>query len=183
MRRVPVGRLVFLDESGCNIAMARTSGWGPKGERIVDYKPANWGTNISVVGAIRSDGVVCHRMFDGAINTEKFLLFVRETLCPRLRPGDIVVLDNLRPHRDPAVFEALREVGARGKLLPPYSPDLNPIELLWSRVKSSVRAVASRTRTGVVQTVRNALRRVPTEHFVNWFGHCGYRAQRMRSSV
>jgi transposase len=183
MKRIDPARLVFIDESGCNTGMAASNGWCDKGRRLVAHKPANWGHNISNVGAIRDDRVLCHSFFDGSVNTDKFLHFVEKVLCPRLRPRDVVILDNLRPHKDPRVFAAVARVGARVRLLPSYSPDLNPIELLWSSVKRSLRAVAQRTADGVKQVVRSALRHVPTQHCSSWFRHCGHRAQGKRSLV
>src|SRR5262249_565602 len=133
--KIPVERLIFLDESGCNVAMSLAYGRALRGQRLLDHKPANWGENLSVIGAIRIDRGLCHRTFGGAVNGAGFGQFVRETLCPRLYPGDVVVLDNLKPHHAPVVRELVAEAGATLLFLPPYSPDLNPIEPCWSFVK------------------------------------------------
>jgi transposase len=174
MKTIARERLVFLDESGFNIAMAAMSGWAECGMRLLDHKPANWGRNLSIIGAIRCDGLVCQSAIEGAVNAETFVHFIRKTLAPRLRPDDVLVLDNLRPHKDPRVVEAVEAVGATVVYLPPYSPDLNPIEPMWSCAKRAVRAVASRTTDALKAAVRSALRHLPISHFDNWFTHCGY---------
>jgi transposase len=177
MMNVDPTRLVFIDESGFNIAMSSAFGWGPIGERLIEHKPANWGDNLSVIGAIHVEGVLCHQTIRGAVNTDTFVGFVRKILCPRLSPGQIVVLDNLNAHKAPTVRAAIEQVGAELILLPPYSPDLNPIELMWSSIKRAARAVAARSVAAVKQLIRSALRRQPQAHFASWFSHCGYHPQ------
>lgn len=166
--------MIFLDESGCNLAMSSAYGRALRGERVVDHKPANWGENLSVIGAIRVDRVLCHRTFVGAVNGPRFVQFVRETLCPRLYPGDVVVLDNLRPHHAPVVRELVTSVGATLLFLPPYSPDMNPIEPCWSFVKHHLRRLAYRTTDTLRHAIPNVFKRVRTKHLENWFAHCGY---------
>lgn len=183
MSTVSPDRLVFLDESGSNVSMAKTHGWSLRGERLYDHKPANWGDNLSTIGAVRLTGPVCHQTIKGAVGTPEFVAFIRTRLCPRLRVGDIVIMDNLRPHKDVQVRELIEECGADLLLLPPYSPDLNPIEPCWGWVKARVAAVAARTVDNVRAAIRAAFRAVPREFFPAWFRHCGYAVQRMRSWV
>jgi transposase len=132
----------------------------------------NWGDNISIIGAIRHSGVVCQQTFRGAVATKQFLEFTRATLCPSLRPGDIVVLDNLSSHKAPAVQEAIEATGAELKFLPPYSPDLNPIELCWSLVKMRLRQAAARTVPVLKRTIRFVWRTLQPTLFPAWFSHC-----------
>jgi transposase len=167
-------RFVFLDESGCNVAMTPSHGWAPLGQRVDDDKPANWGKNISVVGAIRTDGLVCQRRFRGSVNGPRFVDFIERTLCPRLRSGDVVVMDNLRAHHVPAVKEAIERRGAAAWYLPPYSPDFNPIELLWAFMKRQLRRLKLRQVDRLLAVIPRVLRRVPLPHFSHWFNNCGY---------
>lgn len=167
-------RLVFLDESGCNIAMATTHGRAPAGVRVADSKPANWGNNITIVGAIKNDRVVCHQTLEGAMNKPRLIDFVRHVLCPRLPKGSVVVLDNLRAHHAPEIREAIEAVGSFVMHTPPYSPDLNPIELCWSFVKGWLRRLAQRTTHALRKAINNTMLRVRTTQLVGWFRHCGY---------
>ena len=111
---------------------------------------------------------------DGATDGPVFLSFLRQVLCPQLRPGDIVVLDNLRAHHVPGVAEAVAGAGAVLRYLPPYSPDYNPIELAWSKVKSLLRARAARTRTSLQRALGTALQTITSQNARAWFRHCGY---------
>jgi len=166
--------LVFIDESGCNIAMACAYGRAPAGVRVRDAKPANWGKNLTIVGAIRNDRVVCHRTLVGAMNKARFIDFVAKTLCQRLHRGAVVVLDNLRAHHAPEVRQAIEAAGGRILYLPPYSPDLNPIELCWSFAKSRLRRLAQRTESDLRKAINNTMLRIRTSHLVAWFKHCGF---------
>jgi transposase len=144
------------------------------GERLVDFKPANWGRSLTVVGAVRSTGVVGHQMIDGAMNTERFLDFLHRRLCPRLGPGDVVVMDNLRAHHASEVRPLIEQRGAEALYLPAYSPDLNPIEQCWAFIKHLLRKAGARTESLVRETVRRAFLRVRKKHLAGWFKHCGY---------
>jgi transposase len=182
MAKEDPSRLIFIDESGCNVAMASTHGRAPSGARVYDHKPANWGENLSIVGAVRSDRVLCHQTFVGAINGPRFVEFVRSRLCRRLYPGDVVVLDNLRPHHAPVVRELVEAQGAKLVFLPPYSPDFSPIEPCWSFVKYHLRRLAHRTAHALRRAIRHVFMRVRSDHLRNWFAHCGY-PQSERSPV
>jgi transposase len=171
---VDIDDLVFLDESGCNVAMSSAYGRAPCGVRVRDKKPANWGKNITVVGAISRDRVVCHHTMVGAMNKPSFIHFVKNMLCPRIHRGAVVVLDNLRAHHAPEVREAVEAAGARVLYMPPYSPELNPIELCWSFCKLWLRRLAKRTEEDLRKAIRSTLLRVRTDQLQGWFAHCGF---------
>ena len=174
---VDVDKLVFLDESGVNTAMFRRHGRGPRGERLVDVAPAARWQSYTLLSAIRlGDGVVAPMVLDGPATGASFAEYVEQSLVPELRPGDIVVMDNLPAHKGAAVAQAIGRAGCRLVYLPPYSPDLNPIEPMWSKVKSAVRAAAARTFGALVDAVRDALRSVTAEDCDGYFEHCGYDA-------
>jgi transposase len=169
--------LVFLDESGCHPSMAATHGRAPAGIRVSESKPAHWGGNITVVGAIKNDRVVGHRTFRGAMNTPRFLALLADVLCPRLHRGAVVVLDHLRVHHAPEVQQVVEAAGGRILYLPPYSPELNPLELCWSFAKTILRRLARRTESTLRKAINNTMLRVRTDHLFAWFDHCGF-AQR-----
>lgn len=167
-------RYVFLDETGTNIAMTRRYGRSRRGRRVYGSVPHRRGKNLTVVGAISASGVVCHRALDGGMNGAAFLRFVSEVLLPRLRPGQVVVMDNLSSHKTKAV-RALFEAARVGVLyLPRYAPEFNPIELCWSKVKARLRAVAARTRDHLRAAVEAALGGVSAVETRRWIRHCGY---------
>lgn len=168
-------RLVFLDETGSNVAMARRRGRSQRGERVYGSVPHTRGANLTVVGAISADGVVCHRTLDGGMRGEAFLAFVTEALVPALRPGQTVVMDNLSAHKTTAVREAFAAAGIGVMYLPRYSPEWNPIELCWAKVKARLRAVAARTRERLRDAVAEALSRVSRAEARGWIRHCGYK--------
>ena len=152
--------------------MTPSRGWGPKGDRVMDCKPANWGENLSVIGAIRVDRVHCHQTLEGAVNGPRFVEFVEKRLCRFLQVGDVVVMDNLRAHHVPAVREAIERQGAELLFMPPYSPDLNPIELCWSFIKNVARRRKERNPDQLKRAIRNAFLRVRSKMLENWFSHC-----------
>jgi transposase len=167
-------QLIFIDESGCNRAMALAYGRARGGERVYDRKPAHKGPNLSIIGAVRVDRVLCYQTVHGSINGARFVEFVRRCLCPNLYPGDVVVLDNLRLHHAPIVRELIEAEGARLIFLPPYSPELSPIEPCWSLVKHHLRKLAIRVAQKLPTAVRKAFLRVRSAHLFSWFRHCGY---------
>jgi len=154
--------------------MTSAYGRAPSGQRVVDKKPVNWGGNITVVGAITNNRVVCHRSLDGAMNKLQFIAFVKNTLAPRLHRGAVVVLDNLRAHHASEVREIIESVGCRLLYQPPYSPELNPIELCWSFIKLHLRRLARRTRKTLLPAIRHTFLRVRPRQLQAWFAHCGY---------
>jgi transposase len=174
--RIPVEKLVFLDESGLNLAMSRSHAWVKRGREFIDRVPMNWGTNLTLLGAMRLSGwVVLTTMFN-TVNRSRFLAWINRKLLPRLRPGDVMVLDNLAAHRDPRVAAVCKDHGIRVIYLPPYSPDLNPIEPGWALQKQYVRRHAPRHPLALRQIARRARFRVTERHACNWFVHAGYRA-------
>ena len=127
-----------------------------------------------MIAAIRLDGRTAALAIEGATDTEVFQVYVREVLCPTLRPGDVVVMDNLSPHKQDAVLALISQVGAEVRFLPAYSPDLNPIELMWSKVKQCLRGAEARTWEALVAAIATALASVTAQDAANWFAHCGY---------
>ena len=127
-------KLVFLDESGINTDMTRRYGRAVGKARVIDHVPCNTPKNTTIVSSMRLDGACAYDVIDGSMNGEKFLDYAQNVLVPTLRPGDIVVMDNLRAHKVSGVEEAIASAGASTVYLPPYSPDLNPIEKMWSKV-------------------------------------------------
>jgi transposase len=168
-------RYVFLDETGANVAMTRRYGRSRRGRRVYGAVPHRRGKNLTVVGAISAEGVVCHRALDGGMDGAAFLAFVTEVLIPRLRPGQVVVMDNLSSHKTRAVRAAFAAARVTVVYLPRYSPELNPIELCWSKVKARLRAVAARTREALRGAVAEALGSVGRVEVRGWIRHCGYR--------
>jgi transposase len=169
-------RYVFLDEMGAQTTLTRLYGRAPRGERLVEAVPqAHWETT-TLISAIRRDGVAAALAFRGATDEAAFLTFVREALVPALRPGDIVVLDRLAAHRVPAVARAIRKAGAGVWYLPPYSPDLNPIEKVWAKVKALLRKAKARTTEALWEAIGQALAAVTAQDCRNSFTHCGYTA-------
>jgi hypothetical protein len=174
MKRVDPDRLVFLDESGANLAMGRSHAWVLPGEEYVEARPMNWGDNLSLIGAVRREGWVTLGTKWQAVNTHAFVAWVRDRLAPRLRPGDIVVLDNLPAHKAPAVVALVAGRGATVKFLPPYSHDFNPIEAVWALVKQHIRMVAPRTATTLRRVAQAARHVVHAHHCERFFDHAGY---------
>jgi transposase len=174
MRRVDPRCLVFLDESGANLAMGRSHAWVLPGEEYVEPRPMNWGDNLSLIGAVRLGGWVTLGTQWHAVKAPDFIAWVRDRLAPRLRPGDIVLLDNLRAHKAPAVADLIARRGAVLKFLPPYSPDFTPIEAVWALVKNRIRAVAPRTAAALRRVARAARHAVHSHHCHQFFKHAGY---------
>lgn len=168
-------RFVFLDESGAKTNMTRRYGRIFGGQRLVDTAPhGHWGST-TILSSIRLDGSTAAMVIEGATDTDVFGAYVNRVLIPRLRPGDIVVMDNLAPHKHPEILQALKGFGAEVWHLPPYSPDLNPIEQMWSKVKASLRKAKARTPKTLVQAIARALRTITASDAAGWFQHCGYR--------
>ena len=169
-------RLVFLDESGAKTNMKRLHGWSSLGERLIDSLPCGHWKTTTMISAIRLSGVATAMVTDGPTDALVFRGFVNHFLVPVLHQGDIVVMDNLSSHKVTGVVDAIESVGARVWYLPPYSPDLNPIEQMWSKVKSILRSFARRTQKSLIHAIGVALSRVTVEECVNYFHHCGYAA-------
>jgi transposase len=170
-------RLVFLDESGATTAMDRTYGRAPRGARVDGPVPHGHWKVVTLTAAVRLGGVpepACLAI-DGATNTACFETYVGACLVPTLREGDIVIMDNLSCHKTAEVERLIRSAGACVRHLPAYSPDLNPIEKLFSKVKARLRSAAARTVDALIDALGEALRAVTPGDISGWFDHCGYR--------
>ena len=167
-------RLVFIDETWTKTNMEALRGWAPKGERLVAKVPHGHWKTMTFVAALRHDRIEAPWLIDGPIDGEGFRAYVEKALVPTLKPGDLVVMDNLGSHRGPAVRKAIRSAGAKLFFLPKYSPDLNPIEQLFSKVKGIVRKAAPRTLDAVSDAIATALAAVPRAECANYFTNSGY---------
>jgi transposase len=165
---------VFLDETGTTTALTRLSGWGPRGERLVDAAPAgHWKTTTFVAG-LRSTGLVAPCVLDGPMTGESFRAYVEQMLAPALAPGDVVVLDNLPAHKVSGVAAAIGQAGASLLYLPAYSPDLNPIEQLFAKLKALLREAAARTKEALWSAIGSLLDRFTPDECANYLVNCGY---------
>ena len=167
-------RLVFLDESSVNTGMTRLYGRAPKHERVIDAVPDIRFHRTTILSSVRLDGTTVPFVFEGALNGDTFRVYVTQMLAPTLRPGDIVVMDNLSSHKVSGVVEAIEAVGASVMFLPPYSPDLNPIELMWSKIKAILRKLKVRAKEHLDDAIAFAFNGVMTSDISGWFKHDGY---------
>lgn len=175
-RFVPRKQFVFLDEASAKTNMTRLYGRAPGGSRCIDHTPHGHWKTMTMLSAIRLEGVMQDAtvVIDGAMNGVTFLTYIEQFLVPALRPGDVVVMDNLASHKIKGVREAIESVGCDLWYLPPYSPDFNPIEKLWSKVKAWLRRVSAVTFDTLSDAVVDALRAVDSQECSNYFRSCGY---------
>ena len=166
--------LVFLDETGANTTLQRTHGYAPAGERVIGSAPLGGWRTVTFVGALTARGLVAPWALEGAMNGAWFLAYVGQVLVPTLRPGMVVVMDNLPCHKVQGVEEAIQAAGCRLEYLPPYSPDLNPIENAFSKLKRGLRDWAARTVEGVYEGLRRLVTRFSSTECLNYFRHGGY---------
>ena len=167
-------RLIFVDESGLSTKMARLRGWAPKGERCRAAIPhGHWNTTTFVAGLTLS-GFCAPMLLDGPMDGDAFVTWCEQMLAPALRPGDIVVMDNLPAHKVAGAQEAIEAAGASLLFLPPYSPDLNPIEQAFAKFKAALRKAAERTRDGLWRTIGQTLDLYPPQECRNFFTKAGY---------
>lgn len=174
IQAVDLARLKFLDEAGSNLAMTRAHGRAARGERVVDSVPQNYGENITMLAALSVSGISAPMTINGAVDGDVFKVYVEQVLCPTLAKGDVVVMDNLPAHKVKTILELIESRGARLIYLPPYSPDLNPIEKCWSKIKTYLRAARARTRAALEKALAEALLLVSTKDAIGWFRSCGY---------
>jgi len=167
-------KLVFIDESGLNTKMARLRGRSKRGERCRAAVPHGHWKSTTFTAGLRIDGIVAPWLLDGAMDGEAFLVYVQKVLAPTLVPGDIVVMDNLPAHKVTGVREAIEAAGAELRYLPPYSPDFNPIEMAFAKIKAFLRKLAARTIPGLFDAVALALDIFKPDEFRNLFAHAGY---------
>jgi transposase len=170
------GRLVFLDETAAKTNLSRTHGYAERGRRLEGRAPCRRWQATTFLGAMRRGGFIAPLVVDGAMTGELFLAYVRQVLIPELAPGDVVVMDNLSCHTRKGVREALEAAGCRALYLPPYSPDLNPIELAFSKLKRLLRKAAERTVEGLWALLGRVLDEFSPRECANYFRHRGYTA-------
>jgi transposase len=167
-------RLVFIDETAVTTNMVRLNGWNPREERLFADAPMGHWDTVTFIAGLRQTGIVAPMLIKGAMNGEAFLAYVEQCLAPTLKRGDIVVADNVPFHKVAGVEEAIRAVGASLRYLPQYSPDLNPIELVFHPLKTFLRKAAERTIEGLHRCVRSYIRTLDPSECRGYFKHAGY---------
>jgi transposase len=171
---IDVDRLVFIDETGASTKMARLYGRAPRGERCVAPIPHGHWQTTTFVGALRATGMTAPMVLDGAMDGAAFELYVREMLVPTLGSGDIVVMDNLPAHKPSRIRVAIEAAGAQLMYLPPYSPDLNPIEMAFAKLKAALRKAAARSLQALWTAIADALTTFTPQDCSNFFAAAGY---------
>ena len=172
VRAIEAKRLVLVDETGVTTAMTPAYAWAPRGKRAVDSAPASWET-ITVIAALGLDGVRAPLAFPGATDAVAFQTYVDQVLVPELHAGDVVILDNIKPHLGTEVAQAIERAGARVLPLPPYSPDYTPIEEMFSKVKQGLRRAKARAKTELYEVLGEVLKQVTPDDILGWFQHAG----------
>lgn len=167
-------QLVFIDESGVTTEMTRRYGRAPRGERVIDSAPAGHWRTLTLLGAISWQGMLAAMTIEAATDTDVFLAYVEQVLCPKLQPGQVVVMDNLGAHKVAGVRELIEGQGAKLLYLPPYSPDFNPIEHAWSKIKQRLRSAKARALETLQEAATAAIATVTANDAAAWFQHCGY---------
>jgi transposase len=167
-------KLVFIDESGAKTNMTRLYGRAKEGQRAVDDAPSGHWCTITMISSVRLDGSTACMVVDGATTKDVFKAYVEQILLPTLKAGDIVVLDNLSAHKNQEVRDSIESVGAELWFLPPYSPDLNPIEKMWSKIKAILRMLKARTEKALIDAIAKALDAITANDAKGWFESCGY---------
>jgi len=167
-------RLVFIDETAVTTKMVRQRGRSPRGERLVASVPHGHWKTLTLIAALRVDGLTAPYVVDGPMDGPAFIAYVEHVLAPTLRRGDIVFMDNLRTHKVDGVREALEAVGAKPRYLPAYSPDLNPIEMAFSKLKAALRRGATRTVAKLIKIIARLIKTFTPDQCANYFQHAGY---------
>jgi transposase len=167
-------RLVFIDETGASTKMARRYGRSPRGERCRAPVPHGHWKTTTFVGALRLEGMTAPMILDGAMHGAAFLAYVEQVLAPTLSPGDIVIMDNLPAHKSVAVRQAIEAVGAKLRFLPPYSPDFNPIEMAFSKLKAFLKKIAARTVDDLWDAIAHGIETFTPTKCENYFAAAGY---------
>jgi transposase len=170
-----VDAYIFLDECGVTTDLLRRYGRSPRGTRRHDYTPCSHWQTHTVIAGLRLGGLTAPAVFDGPIDNPSFLAYIEQILVPTLRPGEVVVLDNLTMHKQPAVQTAIEEAGARLRFLPPYSPDLNPIEMAFAKLKAFLRAMRPRSFDQVCALMAHALTLYTPTECAHYLQHAGSR--------
>ena len=169
-------RLVFVDEMGTNVSLSPIYAWSRKGERAFGSAPRNWGKNVTLLASITAGGLGPCLAIEGATTGGVFEAYLERVLAPSLKPGQMVVMDNLSAHKGGRVKEIIEGRGCEVLYLPPYSPDFNPIEQAFSKVKGLLRKAEARTRESLIEAMGLALSAVSARDARGFFGHCGYRS-------
>ncbi len=169
-------RLVFVDEMGSNVSLSPLYAWSRRGERAFGSAPRNWGKNVTLLASITHRGLGPCLAVEGPTTREVFEAYLERVLAPTLRPGRVVVMDNLSAHKSARVGEIVEGRGCEHVYLPPYSPDLNPIEQAFAKVKGLLRRAEARTRETLIEAMGPALSAVSARDARGFFGHCGYRS-------
>ena len=171
---IDASRLVLLDESGVNTDMTRRYARAKNGQRANDHTPLNTGKITTIVSSVRTDGTTVPIFLSGSLNGETFKDYIEQHLAPTLHEGDIVVMDNLRCHKVKGIKQAIEKAGAHILYLPPYSPDLNPIEQMWSKIKSLLRKVKARSIDALLKALPVAFNAITVQDILGWFHLDGY---------
>jgi transposase len=174
---LPLDRVKFIAESGMNLALTRLWGRAPRRERVVDVVPRNYGPNVTILAALSRQGIEAVMTVEGATDADVFRAYVEQVLGPTLLPAEVVVMDNLSAHKVHGIREGIAGQGAQLLYLPPYSPDLSPIEPCWSNLKATLRAAKARTREALEAALSHALEMVTDADARGWFAHGGYGVQ------
>lgn len=172
--RLDPARLVFIDETWAKTNMTRLRGWAPRGRKLLAKVPQGQWRTLTFLAALRHDRIEAPCVIDGPINGELFLAYIEQVLVPTLKPGDIVIIDNLASHKGKAVRRAIRAAGAKLFFLPPYSPDLNPIEQVFAKLKTLLRKAAERTVEATWKRIGALLRAFTSQECTNYFRNAGY---------
>jgi transposase len=165
-------RLIFLDESGVTTSMTRLYARGLGGARICEGTPDSRWKMLTILGALSTRGIVAAMTIEEATDGDIFLAYLDHCLCPKLRAGDVVVMDNLSSHKVAGVLERIEQCGAEVLYLPPYSPDLNPIEKAWSKLKTLLRSAKARSKEALDQAISELLPQITSDNAIAWFQHC-----------
>jgi transposase len=176
LKEIDPQRLIFIDEAAAKTNMTRTRGRAPRGQRVIERVPHGHWQTTTMIAAIRTSGACAPAVVTGATDGDVFRSYVQHVLVPELRPGDVVVLDNLQAHKAAGVQQMIESAGAMLLYLPPYSPDYNPIENMWSKVKQHLRSIAARTYEALLKAIADALATVTPSDCRGFFRHCGYDA-------
>ena len=167
-------KLVFLDETGAKTNMTRLYGRALKGERCFDYAPDGRWERTTILSAVRASGETCSIVFDGSLDGKMFDAYIEKFLLPTLMPGEIVIMDNLNVHKSLIAKKLVEERGCKYVFLPEYSPDVNPIEKMWSKVKQVLKGIKARTREELEKAIGKALACITPDDAKGWFASCGY---------
>ena len=177
VEQIDADKLVFLDESGASTQMTRNYGRAVRGKRVQEGTPCGHWRTVTMLAALTRQGLRAPMTIESATDGDVFLAYLEQVLCPRLVPGQVVIMDNLPAHKVAGVRRLIEATGAHVLYLPPYSPDFNPIEQAWSKIKQHLRSAKARTLEALESAMAEALARVTAENASAWFEHCGYGLQ------